>query len=122
MDRPRNSLLTDSNLVPSSSNPPPQADPNTDVRRDGRTSLDFVHGAPTGDVNVDEQLLEALARAASDDCVEPDVLVEEALRRYFGVRGIAVLDDIASAQKVAGVQASDEDAMALAVAELRACA
>jgi ribbon-helix-helix CopG family protein len=71
-------------------------------------------------VNLDEQLLEALARAASDEGVERDALLEEALRRYFGLRGVALLDDIAVAQARAGVQTSDEDGMALAVTELRA--
>ena len=71
-------------------------------------------------VNLDEQLLEALARAASDEGVERDALLEEALRRYFGLRGIAVLDEIADAQTNAGVQTGDAEAMALAVAELRA--
>jgi hypothetical protein len=71
-------------------------------------------------VNLDEQLLDALARAASDEGVERDALLEEALRRYFGLRGVALLDDIAAAQAKAGVQKSDEEAMALAVAEVRA--
>jgi len=69
-------------------------------------------------IEVDEQLLDALRRAAADDGVAPDDLVEEALRRYFGLRGLAVLDELGEQPR--GAELSDEAAMALAVAEVRA--
>lgn len=69
-------------------------------------------------VNLDEQLVEAIRRAAADDGVPEERVFEEALRRYFGLRGLAVLDD-ADRQSEAD-RLSDEEAMALAVAELRA--
>jgi len=67
---------------------------------------------------VDEQLLEALRRAAADDGVDPDDLVEEALRRYFGLRGLAVLDELAEERR--GAKLNEDEAMQLAVAEVRA--
>jgi hypothetical protein len=70
-----------------------------------------------GTVEVDERLLETLRRAAADDGVAPDELVEEALRRYFGLRGIAVLDELRD--KRVGRELSDDEAMELAVAEVR---
>jgi hypothetical protein len=69
-------------------------------------------------IEVDEQLLDALRRAADDDGVDPDDLLEEALRRYFGLRGIAVLDDLRDARR--GPELTDDQAMELAVAEVRA--
>ncbi len=71
-------------------------------------------------VEIDEGVLDALGRAAREDGRPEDEVVEEALRRYFGVRGVAVLDDIADAQATAGNVLDDEQAMALAVTELRA--
>lgn len=47
---------------------------------------------------IDEGLLGALRRAAGEDGRAEDEVVEEALRRYFGLRGLAVLDEIAEAQ------------------------
>lgn len=67
---------------------------------------------------VDEQLLTALRRVAAEDGVEPDDLLEEALRRYFGLRGLAVLDELAEQRE--GTALSDDEAMQLAVAEVRA--
>jgi hypothetical protein len=69
-------------------------------------------------IEVDEQLLEALRRAAADDGVAPDDLVEEALRRYFGLRGLAVLDELREERR--GPELTDDEAMDLAVAEVRA--
>lgn len=71
-------------------------------------------------VEIDEGILDALGRAAREDGRPEDEVVEEALRRYFGLRGLALLDEIAEAQSVAGVSLDDGAAMALAVAELRA--
>jgi hypothetical protein len=72
----------------------------------------------TATVEVDEQLLDSLTRAAADDGVAPDDLLEEALRRYFGLRGIAVLDELREAPR--GPKLTDDEAMALAIAEVRA--
>ncbi|MBM3676236.1 MAG: hypothetical protein FJW88_15105 [Actinobacteria bacterium] len=69
-------------------------------------------------IEVDERLLDALGRAAADDGVDPDDLLEEALRRYFGLRGLAVLEELAEQRP--GPDLSDEEAMQLAVAEVRA--
>jgi hypothetical protein len=71
-------------------------------------------------VEIDEGVLEALRRAASEDGRAEDDVVEEALRRYFGLRGLAVLGDVADAQAAQGVALSDEEAMAIAVSEVRA--
>lgn len=71
-------------------------------------------------VEIDEGILRAIGRTARDHGHPEDVVVEEALRGYFGLRGIALLDDIAAAQAVAGVSLDDDEAMTLAVAELRA--
>lgn len=69
-------------------------------------------------IEVDERLLAALTRAAADEGVDPDELIEEALRRYFGLRGLAVMDDLRDGR---GDEAlTDDEAMALAVAEVRA--
>ena len=70
-------------------------------------------------VEIDEGILKVLGRAAREDGRPEGEVVEEALRRYFGLRGLALLDDIADAQGVAGVSLDDDDAMTLAVAELR---
>ena len=97
-----------------------------------RSSSDSPHGAATSQpfyavevrkpltVNVDEHVLEALQRAAANDGVQEDELVHEALRRYLGLRGLAVLDDIARKQAERGVQLDEGEAMALAVSEVRA--
>jgi hypothetical protein len=71
-------------------------------------------------VEIDEGILDALRRAASEDGRAEDEVVEEALRRYFGLRGLAVLDEIAEAQAAQGVTLSDDEAMALALSEVRA--
>lgn len=69
-------------------------------------------------MTIDEQLLETLRRAAADDGVNPDDLLEEALRRYFGLRGLALLDELAEQRQ--GAELSEDEAMKLAVAEVRA--
>ena len=71
-------------------------------------------------VHVDEHVLQALQHAAANDGVQEDELVHEALRRYLGLRGLAVLDDIARRQAERGVQLDEGEAMALAVSEVRA--
>lgn len=71
-------------------------------------------------VEIDEGILDALGRTAREDGRPEDEVVEEALRGYFGLRGMGVLDEIADAQVAAGVVLEDDDAMELAVAELRA--
>lgn len=69
-------------------------------------------------VDLDDQLLDALRRAAAEDGTTEEQVIEDALRRYFGLRGLAVLDEIAERQ--ADRSLSDDEAMALAVDELRA--
>jgi hypothetical protein len=71
-------------------------------------------------VNVDEHVLDALRRAAAREGVAEDELVDEALRRWFGLRGLAVLDDVAERQERSGGRLDDEAAMELAVREVRA--
>ena len=71
-------------------------------------------------MEIDEGILDALGRAAREDGRPEDEVVEEALRRYFGLRGAAVLDEIRDAQGAAGVALDDDEAMSLAIAELRA--
>lgn len=71
-------------------------------------------------VDIDEGILDALRRAARDDGRAESEVVEEALQRYFGLRGLAVLGEIAETQAAQGVKLSDDEAMALAVAEVRA--
>lgn len=71
-------------------------------------------------IEVDERLLDALARAAADEGVGADELVEEALRRYFGLRGLAVMDDLRDKRNGNGAALSEAEAMDLAVAEVRA--
>lgn len=71
-------------------------------------------------VQIDEGILDALRRAAGEDGRPEDDVVEEALRRYFGLRGLAVLDEIAEAQAAQGVTIGENEAMTLAVAEVRA--
>jgi hypothetical protein len=71
-------------------------------------------------VNVDEHVLDALRRAAAREGVAEDELVDEALRRWFGLRGLAVLDDVAERPERSGGRLDDEAAMELAVREVRA--
>lgn len=71
-------------------------------------------------VQLDEGILDALRRAASEEGRAEDEVVEEALRRYFGLRGLAVLDEIAETQAADGVTIGEDEAMTLAVAEVRA--
>ncbi len=69
-------------------------------------------------VDLDEQLSDALRRAAVEDKTTEEQVVADALRRYFGLRGLAVLDEIAERQT--DRPPSDDEAIALAVDELRA--
>ena len=71
-------------------------------------------------LELDERVVDALRRTATDDGRTESELVEEALRRYFGLRGLAVLDEIADDQTTREIAVGDDEAMALAVAELRA--
>ena len=71
-------------------------------------------------VTVDENLLEALRAAAARDGVPEDELVDEALRRWFGLRGIGVLDELAERRSGSTDALDDDAAMALAVQEVRA--
>jgi len=71
-------------------------------------------------LEVDEELLAALQRAAADDGVAPGELLDEALRRYFGLRGLAVFDDLAARGSARAESLTEDDAMTLAVDEIRA--
>jgi hypothetical protein len=70
-------------------------------------------------VNLDAQLLEAVQHAAADDGVSQEQVLEEAIRRYFGLRGLALLDDMAEHQRSGGNRPDDDEALALALRELR---
>ena len=59
------------------------------------------------------------ALAATDGRTEDEV-VEESIRRYFGLRGIALLDTLAERQAESGEELDDEAAMAVAIEESRA--
>jgi len=67
-------------------------------------------------LEVDEELLSVLQRAAAEDGVAPGELLDEALRRYFGLRGLAVLNDLAARESVL----NEDEAMELAVGEISA--
>jgi hypothetical protein len=71
-------------------------------------------------VRIEERLLDAVRRAAIDDDVDPDAVVEQALRRYFGLRGLMVLDDTATANPGGDRRLSEDKAIKLAVREVRA--
>jgi hypothetical protein len=71
-------------------------------------------------VMVDGSVLAALRRAAARDGVPEDELVDEALRRWFGLRGLGVLDDQAERRATDSECVDDDAAMALAVREVRA--
>jgi len=71
-------------------------------------------------VELDENLVDVVTRTAADDGVAPDELVGEALRRYFGLRGLVVLEDVAQAQAAALLRPDEAEVMALAVEEIRA--
>lgn len=71
-------------------------------------------------VELEESLVEAVTRTAADDGVAPDDLVGEALRRYFGLRGLAILKDVAEAQSAESIRSDEQEVMALAVEEVRA--
>ncbi len=62
----------------------------------------------------------AVRALAAGDGRSEDEVVEESLRRYFGLRGIAVLDTLAEQQAESGEELDDEAATAVAVEELRA--
>lgn len=70
-------------------------------------------------VSVDDNVLDALRRAAAEDGVAEDEVVDEALRRWFGLRGLVVLDDIADRSVRSGDRVDDDDAVALALQEVR---
>jgi hypothetical protein len=57
-------------------------------------------------VSLDELLLDTLRDVAADEGVPENRIVEEALRRYFGLRGLAVLDQIGERQRAEGTQLS----------------
>lgn len=71
-------------------------------------------------VTVDEYVLDALRHAAARDGVPEDELVDEALRRWFGLRGIGVLDDLTERRAADADRLDDEAAIGLAVREVRA--
>ena len=71
-------------------------------------------------VEIDEGILDSLGRTVREGGRPEDEVVEEALRDYFGLRGMGVLDEIADAQAAAGVALDGDEAMELAVAEFRA--
>lgn len=62
----------------------------------------------------------AVRALAAGDGRSEDEVVEESLRRYFEIRGIAVLDTLAEQQAESGEELDDEAAMAVAIEELRA--
>lgn len=70
-------------------------------------------------LQVDAVLTDALERAAKDKGLELDEVVEGALRRYFGLRGLAILSDLAERQPPVGDAMTDDQAMALAISEIR---
>ncbi|MGH9185780.1 MAG: CopG family transcriptional regulator [Acidimicrobiales bacterium] len=70
-------------------------------------------------VSVDENVLDALRRAAARDGVPEDELVDEALRRWFGLRGLVVLDDIADRRAGWAERLDDAAALDLALQEVR---
>jgi len=70
-------------------------------------------------VTVDENLLDALRGAAKRDGVPEDELVDEALRRWFGLRGIGLLDELAERRAASADAVDDDAAMTLAVDEVR---
>jgi len=69
---------------------------------------------------LEEALLETVGRTASGDGVAPDEVIEEALRRYFGLRGLSVLEEISAQQAQNGVQLSEDAAMRIALDEIQA--
>lgn len=71
-------------------------------------------------VSVDENVLDALRRAAARDGVPEDELVDEALRRWFGLRGLVVLDEVGGRQSDSADRLDDTAAMDLALREVRA--
>ena len=70
-------------------------------------------------LDVDDALLNVLRRAAAEDGVAPSDLLDEALRRYRGLRGLAVLDDLAP-RDAPDRGLTEDAAMELAVSEIRA--
>jgi hypothetical protein len=59
-----------------------------------------------------------MARRLATIDVASDDVVDEALRRCFGLRGIAVLDELREQRR--GPELTDDAAMALAVTEVQA--
>lgn len=72
-------------------------------------------------VQLDEKLIETIDRAAARDHVGRDSVVEESLRRYFGLRGLAVLADIRQSRRERRIAPPrDEELLVQAVTEVRA--
>lgn len=68
-------------------------------------------------INLDGHLLDVAVRQASRDGVGIDDLVEQSLRFFFGLRGVAVLE---GQEERRAVGLSDDEAMELAVGEVKA--
>ena len=50
-------------------------------------------------VVLDESLVDVVTRTAADEGAAPDEVVGEALKQYFGLRGLAVLDELIEAKE-----------------------
>ncbi len=68
-------------------------------------------------VELDDRMLAVVRKLAVDEGVSESQVLIDALRRYFGLRGLAVLDRVAARQET---PLSDKEAMVLATSELRA--
>src|SRR5438105_69257 len=99
-----------------------QCNDHSASRDSGRPPLDlYAEGMRRPlTVNVDEHVLDALRAAARRDGVPEEELVDEALRRWFGLRGIAVLDDIADRQASRHEAVDEDESMSIALQEVRA--
>lgn len=70
-------------------------------------------------LEIDQRLMAAV-RPSRPPMVSENEVVEESIRRYFRLRGIAVLDTQAEQQAESGEELDDEAAPAVAIEELRA--